>query len=448
MAFLFLGNTGHSMTSVRQYFHFDRYGTSFRQETVAGVTTFVTMAYIIVVNPAILEAAGIPEGPSMVATILTAIVGTLIMGLYANRPIAVAPYMGENAFIAYTVVQVLGFPWQTALGAVFIGGLLFTFLTLLKLRGWLANAIPLSLKQSFSVGIGLFLAFLGLTHMGVVTLGVPGAPVQMGNLGNPQPLLGLLGLVLMILLLMRRIKGALLLGIFAITGLSFVLGLTPIPDRLVGLPPDLSPIFLQLNIHGALSMSFVSVVITVLVMDFVDTMGTLIGVSSRAGFLDGAGNLPEIEKPMLADALSTVAAGLLGTSTAGAYIESATGIEEGGRTGFTALVVATLFALALFFTPLSVAVPPCAYGPALVVVGMFMLQSATQMNLQDYSELIPAFLTITLMIFTFNIGVGITAGFIAYPLGKLFTGRIREVPGAMWVLSVVSVLFFLSYPYR
>jgi adenine/guanine/hypoxanthine permease len=437
-----------TLPSVGQYFQFEKYGTSYRQETVAGVTTFITMAYIIVVNPAILQAAGIPRGPSMVATILTAIIGTLIMGLYANRPIAVAPYMGENAFIAYTVVQVLGFSWQTALGAVFIGGLLFTLLTLLKLRGWLANAIPLSLKQSFSVGIGLFLAFLGLNQIGIVTLGVPGAPVQLGNLGNPQPLLGLLGIGLMTLLLLRRIKGALLLGILAITALSFALRLTPFPDGFVALPPDLSPIFLQLNIRGAFSMGFVSVVLTVLVMDFVDTMGTLIGVSSRAGFLDASGNLPEIEKPMLADALSTVAAALFGTSTAGAYIESATGIEAGGRTGFTAIVVATLFALALFFAPLATAVPPYAYGPALIVVGMFMLQSATEMNLQDYTELIPAFLTIALMIFTFNIGVGITAGFVAYPLGKLFTGRIREVPGGLWILSVVSLLFFLSYPYH
>jgi AGZA family xanthine/uracil permease-like MFS transporter len=224
--------------------------------------------------------------------------------------------------------------------------------------------------------------------------------------------------------------------------------ITPFPDQLVSLPPDLSPILLQLDFHGAFSMGFIGVVLTVLVMDFVDTMGTLIGVSDRAGLLDEAGNLPEIEKPMLADALSTVVAALVGTTTAGAYVESATGIEEGGRTGFTALVIAVLFALSLFLAPLLTAVPPHAYGPALLMVGMFMLQAIARMKVQDNAELIPSFLTIVLMIFTFNIGVGITAGFVAYPVVKLLSGRIREVPGGMWVLSAISIAFYVFYPYH
>ncbi len=433
---------------MQTYFRFQDYGTTYRREILAGVTTFVTMSYIIVVNPAILEAAGIPKGPSMVATILTAVFGTLVMGIYAKRPIAIAPYMGENAFIAYTVVKVLGFPWQTALGAVCIGGILFTLLTVLKLRGWLASAIPASLKHSFGAGIGLFLAFLGLNEMGLVALGVPGAPVALANLHAPHALLGLGGFGLMVFLMVRKINGAILIGILATTAASFIVGLTPVPGTLISLPPAIAPIFLQLNLHGALSGGFIGVVLTVLIMDFVDTMGTLIGVSARAGLLDKSGNLPEIEKPMLADALSTVVAALLGTSTAGAYIESATGIEAGGRTGFTAVVVALLFALALFFAPIFTAVPPHAYGPALLVVGLLMLQSVTQIPFDDYGELIPAFLTIVFMIFTFNIGVGITAGFASYPVVKLFQGRLSEINGGMWILALGSVAFFLFYPYH
>ena len=433
---------------MKTFFRFEQHGTNYRREILAGVTTFVTMSYIIIVNPAILEAAGIPKGPSMVATILTAVFGTLVMGLYAKRPIAIAPYMGENAFIAYTVVKVLGFPWQTALGAVFLGGVLFTLLTVFKLRGWLANAIPVSLKHSFGTGIGLFLSFLGLNEMGIVALGTPGAPVTLANLHAPQALLALAGFALMAFLMIRKINGAILISILVTTAASFLLRLTPPPGTLVSLPPDLSPIFLQLNLHGALSTGFIGVVLTVLVMDFVDTMGTLIGVSSRAGLLDASGNLPEIEKPMLADALSTVVAGLLGTSTAGAYIESATGIEAGGRTGFTAVIVALLFVLALFFAPIFTAVPPHAYGPALLIVGMLMLQSITHITFDDYGELIPAFLTIVLMIFTFNIGVGITAGFAAYPIVKMFQGKINEINGGMWILAIGSYAFFLFYPYH
>jgi len=432
---------------MREFFGFQQHGTSYRREFLAGITTFFTMVYIVIVNPAILEAAGIPRGPSMVATIITAIFGTLIMGIYANRPIAIAPYMGENAFIAFTVVRILGYSWQTALGAVFLGGVLFTLLTVLKLRSWLASAIPHSLKYSFAIGIGLFLAFLGLNEMSVVSLGIPGAPVKLGDLGNLKPLLALLGFVTIAFMMIRKIPGSIIIGILSITILSFLIGLTPVPDRFLSLPPDLSPIFLQLDIRGALTFGFVGVVLTVLVMGFVDTMGTLIGVSARAGFLDKSGNLPEIEKPMLVDALSTVVAALVGTTTSGAYIESATGVEAGGRTGFTAVVVALLFVLTLFFAPLLTVVPPHAYGPALLIVGILMLEATTKLDYSDFGELIPSFVTITMMIFTFNIGVGITAGFVIYPLVKLFQGKIRDVRAGMWVLSAASVVFYIFYPY-
>ncbi|MGZ8459484.1 MAG: NCS2 family permease [Candidatus Deferrimicrobiaceae bacterium] len=432
---------------MKEFFEFDRRGTSYRQEILAGLTTFLTMAYIIIVNPAILEAAGIPRGPSTVATILAAVFGTVVMGLYANRPFAIAPYMGENAFIAFTVVKIMGVPWTIALGAVFIAGVLFTLLTVLKVRAWLADAIPLTLKFSFSVGIGLFLAFIGLNEAGLVRLGVPGAPVSLGDLGQPSALLAMFTFFLIVFLVIRRIPGAIVIGVLATTFLSFFLGITSPPSQWISVPPDPRPILLKLDIAGALRANFFPVILTIFVMSFVDTVGTLIGLSARAGLLDEKGNLPDIEKPMLADALATTVAPLLGTTTAGAYIESAAGIEEGGKTGFTSLVVAALFLLSLLFAPVFTIVPPHAYGAILILIGVFMISPVTRIDFSDTTELIPAFLTIVLMSFTYNIGVGMTAGLITYPILKVLGGRTREVTPGMWVLAVLSLSFFVFYPY-
>lgn len=430
-----------------RFFKLREHGTNVRTEVIAGLTTFMTMAYIVVVNPAILEAAGIPKGPSMVATILSAFFGTLIMGVYAKRPLAIAPYMGENAFIAYTVVKVLGYSWQTAIGAIFIGGVVFVIITVLKLRSWLAEAIPVGLKYSFAAGIGLFLTFIGLNETGIVTIGVPGAPVHVGHITSPGILLAILGIVLMGILMIRKVKGAILIGILATTFLAFVFGIASPPSQWVSLPPSLGPIFLKLDIVGAVSWGFFAVILTVFIMDFVDTMGTLIGVSARANLLDKNGNLPEIEKPMLADALATVFGALLGTTTTGTYIESAAGIEEGGRTGLTAVVTAFLFLVCLFFAPLFTSIPPLAYGPALIIVGMLMLPMVTKINFKDYTELIPAFFVIALMSFTYNLGIGITAGFVLYPIFKLASGRWKEISSGLWVLFALSVLFYIFYPY-
>jgi AGZA family xanthine/uracil permease-like MFS transporter len=432
---------------VRDFFGFDRHGTGYRQEILAGVTTFLTMAYIIIVNPAILATAGIPRGPSIVATILSAAFGTALMGLYAGRPFAVAPYMGENAFIAFTVVKVMGYSWQVALGAVFIAGFLFALLTLLRVRGWLAEALPQTLKFSFAVGIGLFLTFIGLNETGLVRLGVPGAPVSLGDITRPSALLGIFGFFLMVLLMIRRVRGAIVIGVLATTFLSFLFGVTTAPPQWIGLPPDPSPILMKLDIPGALRATSFPVILTIFVMAFVDTLGTLIGLSSRAGLLDERGNLPDIEKPMLTDALATLVAPLLGTTTTGAYIESAAGIEEGGRTGFTCLVVSALFLLSLFFAPLFTIIPPHAYGAVLILIGVFMISPVARIDFEDYTELIPAFLTIALMSFTYNIGVGMTAGLIAYPLLKALSGRYREVPPGMWVLALLSLSFYIFYPY-
>ncbi len=431
---------------MHRYFDFAGQGTSYRQETLAGLTTFLTMAYIIVINPAILEAAGLPREASITATIVSAAFGTLVMGVYAKRPFAIAPYMGENAFIAFTVVKGLGFSWQVALGAIFLAGVLFTLLTVFRVRGWLADAIPPSLKHSFAVGIGLFLTFIGLNEIGIVTLGVPGAPVALGKVGSAPVLLAVAGFLLTAWLLVRRVTGALIIGMLATTALSFALGVSALPERLVSTPPSLAPILGQLDIAGALTLEALPVVVIVFVMAFVDTIGTLIGLSARAGWLDARGNLPDIEKPMLADALANLVAPLVGTTTCGAYVESATGIASGGRTGFTALVVAALFAASLFFAPLFTAVPPHAYGIALVAIGILMLAPVATLDFDDYTELIPAFLTIVLISFTYNIGVGMTAGLLVYPVLKLLTGRVREVAPPMWILAAMALAFFVFYP--
>ncbi len=431
---------------MKNFFEFARYGTGYRQETIAGITTFLTMAYIIIVNPAILEAAGIPRGPSITATIAVAVFGTVIMGLYANRPFAIAPYMGENTFIVFTVVKGFGYPWQSALGAVFIAGCIFTLMTLFRIRSWFADAIPWPLKHSFAAGIGLFLTFIGLNQTGIVVAGVPGAPVRLGNMADPPVILALIGFLLTIVLMARRIRGAIIIGILCTTVLSFLFGITPPPKEMFSVPPDPTPIFLRLDIAGACTLKFFPIVLTIFIMSFVDTVGTLIGLSYRAGLLDEKGNLPKIEKPMLADAIATTVAPLVGTSTTGAFIESAAGIEEGGRTGFTALVGAALFILSLFLAPLFTAVPPHAYGIALMAIGMMMLSPVTRIDFDDYSEFVPAFITIAMMSFTYNIGVGMTAGLLSYPLIKTASGRYREVTAGMWILAAISLMFFVFYP--
>jgi len=432
---------------VRAYFRFDRLGTSYKKELIGGATTFVTMAYIIVVNPKILETAGIPFGPSMVATILAAFFGTLAMGIFARRPFAIAPYMGENAFIAFTVVGVLGYSWQTALGAVFIGGVLFTIVSVFGIRGWLARSIPDSLKIAFAVGIGLFLTFIGLNETGIVVLGTPGAPVHVGEMTSTSVILAVVCFLLIGFLSIRRVTGALLISILIVTVLAFVFDVADPPDRLISAPPSLSPIFLQLDIAGALQWGFFAVILTVLVMDFVDTTGTLLGLALKSNLLDEDGHLPEMEKPMVCDSTATVVGALLGTTTAGTYIESATGIEAGGRSGFTSVVTAFLFLLALFFAPLLTTVPPCAYGAALIFVGLLMLTPITRLPFDDLTEAIPAFTVIILMSFTYNLGIGITGGFVMYVLIKVFSGRWREIKGGMWILAILSGLFFIFYPY-
>ena len=432
---------------IDRYFQLERNRTTLGREVVAGLTTFVTMSYIVVVNPAILKAAGVPVGPSMVATILTAVFGTLLMGLYAKRPFAIAPYMGENAFLAYTVVQALGFSWQAALAAILLAGVVFLVLTIVRLRQWLVDAIPSALRYSFAVGIGLFLTFIGLNQTGVVMLGSAGAPLRAGHLTAAPVLVAIFGFLLMAVLMIRRFPAAILIGILATAFLAYVTRVAPPPKAWVSLPPSISPILFSVDFRAALNWGFFPIVLTIFIMAFVDTMGTLIGVSARAGFLDENGNLPQIERPMTVDALSVIFAALVGTSTSGAFIESATGVEAGGRTGLTAVVTAICFLGTLFFSPFISAIPPQAYGPALIVVGLLMLSPITRIRFDDFTELIPAFAVVALMSFTYNVGIGITAGFVLYPFCKLVSGRVGEIKPGLWVLAGLSLLFFVFYPY-
>jgi AGZA family xanthine/uracil permease-like MFS transporter len=435
------------MSAPAAFFQVDKYRTSFSREVLAGLTTFATMSYIVVVNPAILSVAGIPKGPSFVATVAVAVFGCLLMGLYANRPFAIAPYMGENAFIAFTVCNQLGFKWQTALAAVFIAGVIFVVITALRLREWVVQAVPQSLRYSFAVGIGLFLTLIGFIRTGIVTVGNGDAPVRSGHITSAPVLVAIAGFVLLAVLVMRKVPGAILAGILITAIVAFLAQVAAPPEHLVSMPPSLRPIVWQLDFRGAFSWAGFPVVLTIFIMAFVDTMGTLIGLSARAGFLDEHGNLPHIKRPMMVDALTNCLAPAIGTTTSGAFVESATGIEAGGRTGLTAIVTAACFALTLFFAPFLTSIPSQAYGPALIIVGLFMLEPITRIDFRDYSESIPAFAVVTLMCFTFNIGVGVTAGFVLYPLCKLAAGKIGEVKPGMWILTGLSLLFFVFYPY-
>ena len=431
-----------------RFFQLRTHGTTARTEVLGGMTTFASMAYIIVVNPAILQFAGLPVGPSTVATIVTAVFGCVLMGLYANRPLAVAPYMGENAFLAFGLTA-FGIGWQLRLGAVFVSGLGFVAITLLGIRAWLANSISPSLKYSFAVGIGLFLAFIGLYQTGIVAGATGGVPLKIGNFHDSHVLLAIFGFVLTAALMARRIRGGILLGMVLTAVLGYVLGLGQAPQSAVALPfageYSLAAIAGQLDIRGVLRLSFLPILLTLFLMGFLDTLGTLVGVGAAGKMLDKDGNFPQVHRPMLVDALTCIFGSLVGTSTSGAYIESATGVLEGARTGLAAVTTGVLFAASLFFIPL---VQPMqklsyAYGPALIMVGVTMIGSVVRIDFEDFTECVPAFATLAMMVFTYNIANGITAGLILYPVMKLVAGRARDLQVGSIALAIVCLLYYL-----
>ncbi len=439
------------------FFKISEHGSTVRTEIIAGFTTFMTMAYIIFVNPAILSQTGMPFAPLVTTTVLATAFATIIMGLYAKKPYALAPGMGLNAFFTYTVVMVMGYTWQVALAAVFIEGLIFIALSLTKVRTMVANAFPASLKYSIGAGIGLFLAIIGLENAHIV-VNNPATLIGLGNILAPDVIVALFGLALTIVLFVNRIKGALLWGILASTALAVIWSsvdpnaasvLYPagfvLPSSPISLPASPAPIALKMDFNGLLTAGAIGVIFSFFMVDFFDTLGTVTGLSAKVGDLDEKGNIPEkpLTRMLLTDALGTTFGALMGTSTVTTYIESAAGVEEGGRTGLTSVVVALLFLIGLFITPIVGLVPAAATAPALILVGLFMLSNMKHVNFDDYALYIPAFVTLIIMPFTYSISNGIGAGIITYVITMLATKRWKEISALMYILAIIFALYFL-----
>jgi AGZA family xanthine/uracil permease-like MFS transporter len=430
-----------SMDSIKRYFGFDAVATNLRTEVLAGVTTFLTMAYIIFVNPAILGDAGMPKGAVFVATCLVAALASLIMGLYANYPIALAPGMGLNAYFAYTVVKGMGYTWEAALGAVFISGCLFLIVTLFRVREVIVKGIPHSIRIAITGGIGLFLAIISLKSAGVV-VGNPATLVTLGNLHDPHVVLAAIGFFAIVTLDHLRVRGAILIGIVGVTILSFLFG-GNVFHGVVSAPPSIAPTLFHLDIRSALSTGVLNVVLVFFLVELFDATGTLMGVANRAGLLV-EGKMHRLNRALLADSTAILAGSLLGTSSTTAYIESASGVQAGGRTGVTAITVAVLFIAALFFAPLAEVVPPYATAPALLYVSCLMLRELVDLPWDDATEVVPAALTALLMPFTYSIANGVAFGFISYAALKLLTGQARQVKLVVWIIAAI---FLFRYFY-
>ncbi len=415
--------------------------TSVRTEILAGCTTYLTMAYIVVVNPLILATAGIDHGAAFVATCIAAAIGSAMMGLMANLPLALAPGMGLNAYFTYTVVKGMGISWQVALGAVFLSGVLFLIVSLLRIREWLVNAIPMSLKLGIGTGIGLFLGLIGLHEMGLVT-GNPETLVTLGHLGAPATLLSCVGFLIIAGLTARGLPGAILIGILLTAAFGLPLGLTEFRG-VISPPPSLAPTFLKLDIAGALSLGVTTVVLTFFLVDILDNAGTLIATTQRAGLLRPDGTVARLREALLADSGGAMIGALLGTSTATSYIESAAGIQTGGRTGLTAVTVAVLFFLTLLFAPVATAIPAFATAPALLFVACMMARGLRDIEWDDATEYVPAMVVAVGIPFTFSIAAGIGLGFIVYVVVKAVGAGLGSIAGAVWLIAGLSLLRFV-----
>ncbi|PLZ04219.1 guanine permease [Burkholderia sp. WAC0059] len=427
------------MDAIQRYFGFEEAGTNLRTELLAGLTTFLTMAYIVFVNPAILGDAGMPKDAVFVATCLVAALASGVMGLYANYPIALAPGMGLNAYFAYTVVKGMGFTWQAALGAVFVSGCLFLAVTLLRVREAIVAGIPSSIRAAITAGIGLFLAIISLSTAGIIA-GSPATLVTLGNLHDPHAILAIAGFFAIVALDALRVRGAILIGIVGVTVLSFFFGGNAF-HGVFAAPPPLAPTFLKLDVRAALSGGVLNVILVFFLVELFDATGTLMGVAGRAGLL-AHGRMHRLNRALLADSTAIVAGALLGTSSTTAYIESAAGVQTGGRTGLTALTVAALFLACLFIAPLAGVVPGYATAPALLYVSCLMLRDLVELPWDDATETVPAVLTALAMPFTYSIANGVAFGFISYAVLKLLTGRGREVKPVVWIIAAVFLFRF------
>jgi AGZA family xanthine/uracil permease-like MFS transporter len=451
---------------LEKYFKLTQRKTDVKTEVMAGITTFMTMAYILFVNPSILGAAGMDKNAVLLATAIGSGIVTMMMGIFVNYPIALAPGMGLNAFYAFTVVIGMGVSWQIALGAVFISGLVFLLLTVTQVRQLLVEAMPTSLKYAITVGIGLFITIIGLKISGIMSIRLSlipptlekiitahgnGTPlyfetiIEMGKIISPEVLLSVFGLFFISILMARKVQGSMLIGIFTTTILGIIVGVVKIPAGFspIAIPNFSNNAFLALDIAGALNMGLMTIIFTFTFVELFDTMGTLVGTTTKAGLMDKNGKFPGIGKAMMVDATGVSLGSLLGTSTITCFVESAAGIGAGGRTGLTSVVTGILFILALFFSPLASLIPDAATAPALIIVGALMLESVTKIDFNDFTESMPAFLTIVLMPFTYSIANGISAGLVLYPLLKLVTGRGKEVHWIVYILAVLVVIRFL-----
>ena len=432
------------MNVIERYFGIDGRNTTIKTEILAGLTTFLTMAYIIFVNPDMLAKAGMDKGAVFVATCLASALGCFLMGLIARLPVALAPGMGLNAFFTFTVVLGMGKSWQVALGAVFISGLLFVLISAFKLREWIINAIPYTLKQGIVAGIGAFLAFIALKSSGIIVAS-PATFVTMGKLTDFGPAMAILSFFLIVVFVQRKVPAAVMLSILIVTVISLLAGESHY-SGIVSMPPSIAPTFMQLDIAGALDVSMVSVIFAFLFVVLFDTSGTLIGVTKKAGLMSSDGQIPNLGKALFADSTAAVAGSLLGTSSVTSYVESTAGVAAGGRTGLTAIVVGVLFLLALFFAPLAGMIPAYATAGAIFYVAVLMLFTLREIDWDDLTEASPVAVVLLLTPLTFSIADGIALGFITYTIAKLVSGRYKEVSPAVWVLTAILLakLIFLS----
>ena len=429
---------------VQKTFGLDPAKHSIRTEIIAGITTFLTMAYILAVNPSIFSALasqGMPTDAVFTATALAAIVGCLVMSIYAKKPFGLAPGMGLNAFFVFTVCLGMGHTWQMALTAIFLEGILFILLTVTNVRKLIVDAIPLSLKRAIGAGIGLYIAFIGLKSAGII-VSSEATSVTLGSLSEPTAILAIIGLILTSVLVILKVRGGMLIGIIITTLIGIPMGVTNY-SGIVSTPPSIAPIFCQFEWAHIFSWDMLAIVFTFLFIDMFDTIGTVVGVSVKSGMVDEKGNVDGINKVLMADAVATVAGAAFGTSTTTTYIESASGVSEGGRTGLTSFTIALCFAIALLFSPLFLAIPGAATGPVLFIVGVMMTAPVKEIDWEDYSEAIPAFVTMLLMPLAYSISDGIMLGLISYVFLNTLTGKVKKVSVMMWILAILFILRYV-----
>ncbi|ABG85592.1 NCS2 family permease [Clostridium perfringens] len=428
---------------MEKFFKLKENNTDAKTEFIAGLTTFMTMAYILIVNPSILSATGMDQGAVFTATALSAVIATLIMGLYAKLPFAQAPGMGLNAFFAYTIVIQMGYSFEFALTAVLLEGIIFILLTIFNVREAIVDSIPRGIKNAISVGIGLLISLIGLEGAGIVVHTDGGTIVSLGNIVSGSGLLAIIGLLITSVLIAKNVKGALFIGMIITAIIGIPMGITPMPSKIISTPPSIAPTFFKFDFHNIFSLDMVIALFTLLFMDMFDTIGTLVGVATKAKMLDKDGKVPNIKKALFSDAVGTTLGAFLGTSTVSTFVESASGVAEGGRTGLTAVSTAFMFFLALFFAPLFAIITPAVTASALVLVGLFMIEPIKEIDLHDFTEAIPAFLTIIMMPFAYSISDGIVFGVISYIILKLFTGKRKEISLTTVILGLVFLLKFL-----